>query len=65
MKKETEVFILSIEEKELLKTILNNIILHTKKDKKEDVFKTFISKTQFIFSPKGLKQLKKMAEILA
>ena len=65
MNKETEVFILSIEEKELLKTMLNNIILHTKKDKKEVVFKTFISKTQFIFSPKGVKLLKKMTKVLA
>ena len=64
MKKETEVFILSIEEKELLKTILNNIILHTKKDKKEVVFKTFISKTQFIFSPEGVESLKKIAKAL-
>ena len=65
MKKQTEVFILSLEEKEMLETMFNNIILHTKKDKTETVFETYISKTQFIFSPQGLKCLKRMAKVLA
>ena len=64
MKKETEVFILSFEEKEMLKTILKNIVSHAKRDKKDVVFKSSISKTQFIFSPQGLKNLKKMANVL-
>ena len=64
MKKETEVFILDSEEKEMLKTILENIISHTKKDEKDVIFKSSISKTQFYFSPQGLKNLKKIAKVL-
>ena len=64
MNKVTEALILSFEEKEMLKTILKNIIIHTKKDKGDTIFKSSISKTQFIFSPQGLKNLKRMAEEL-